>query len=200
MAILMLTLGVGLYEGIHSIETAMTQMWLPLPFVSTIGSWAWGLLFGLGVIGGAFFFSVIQLFVLGFFSGNIIQTIARRYHIRLAHMHIPRVVWLMAISVVVHLLLLIPMLLLFWLPLIGQGLSILWSISLFRSLLVIDCGSAIFAHNEFQQHKYGYWFIAGCGWLLTLIPVVNLVAPIIAVVWCAHVMLENRNKHRPQLG
>ena len=166
-----------------------------------------GTFFSIAIVFGSWVsYSIILLTVLSFFNESIIRVIRdKHYH------EVPlidgfsffpllieqcKVIAFYAILLVMIMIIMIALFLILSWPMIP--VVMIWSFFSYRSLLLTDCGVSIYKPKELLQERgitnTAYWQPTAITFIGTLIPGVNLLAPLVAIVWTSHIMLKRKQK------
>ena len=181
---------------IHSWASTATGLSLPGWLLNPL----WGVFIGLITVASWFattyFFSVLLLLVLGFFTAPIVRQIHLLYYpqVQLAPGGSLFDDMMALIIIGGRYLLWLLLLLLLSIPLfpLAPLMLSLWSLMLLRRLLLADVASQIDSKMDRKERRKGMWLASIIAYGLSLVPLLNLAAPIYGVVVISHLMLQRR--------
>jgi len=193
----------GLYTGgasIHGWASGVTGLPLPNWLIDPLVGGFIAMLVAASWFATTYFFSVILLLVLGFFTPPLVR------QVRLIHypgLRLPRSGnllddFMVLLGIVCKYLVLLLGLLLLSIPFfpLAPLFFTLWGLLLFRRLLLADVTSQIAPGLSYKERRQGMWFASLIAYALSLVPVLNLIAPIYGVVLVSHLMLDQLSQEQ----
>lgn len=156
-----------------------------------------------GVLGILFLhmFVMLSLFIIGFFTEDIVKQVRDKHYPGVAiegSMTVFDFGLFMTKSLVKHLLVLILLLPLLFIPAVNGLIIVGWLFSMYRSALLADIGGNVFDKKEFRGQislfEPRYYPATAASYMASLVPVLNLAAPYLAVIWLSHIMLDNKSE------
>ncbi len=162
-----------------------------------------------GVLGILFLhlFVMLSLFIIGFFTEDIVKQVRDKHYPGVSldgTMTVFDFGLFMAKSLIKHLLVLILLLPLLLIPAVNGLIIVAWLFSMYRSALLVDVGGNVFdkqqLYKQISLFEPRYYPATAASYFAGLVPLLNLAAPYLAVIWLSHILLDNKDSYIAESG